>query len=141
MAQRALERCTRASCLVIFDSVYAELAPHFERDRLDALLEERRIQRQPMSAVDLQRAGRVFEAYCGWRPAGLQCGQYGEWSGPVYPKCKTRGWIAQHLLTDFLIGTHAVTHARRLLTRDQRIYRTDFPGLTLRDRTTLRVVR
>ena len=141
MAQRALEGCARASRLVICDVVYAELAPHFEGDRLDAFLEETRFHRQPTSPAVLERAGRMFEAYCRRRPPRLQCGQCGAWSEPVCPKCKTRIQIRQHLLADFLIGAHAVTHAGRLLTRDNRIYRPYFPDPKLLDPTTLRVVR
>jgi predicted nucleic acid-binding protein len=32
---------------------------------------------------------------------------------------------------DFLVGSHALLHADRLVTLDQRIYRTDFPELTI----------
>jgi predicted nucleic acid-binding protein len=141
MAQRALERCARTGRLVICEVVYAELAPHVEANRLDAFLEEARIRRHPTSPAGLERAGRTFEAYCRRRPPRLQCGQCGAWSQPVCPKCKTRIQVRQHLLADFLIGAHAVTHAGRLLTRDQRIYRTYFPDLKLLDPTTLRVVR
>jgi predicted nucleic acid-binding protein len=140
-AQQALESCDRAGRLVICDVVYAELAPHFEGDRLDTFLAETGIRREPTTPMGLHRAGRTFETYCRRRRPGLLCGHCGAWHEPTCPKCKSRTQVRQHLLADFLIGAHAVTQSGRLLTRDQRVYRAYFPDLKLFDPTTLRVVR
>jgi hypothetical protein len=121
--------------------LYAELVPHFEGERLDVFLEEARIRRQPTNPTGLRRAGTTFETYCGRRRSSLLCGHCGAAHEPMCPKCKRPIPVRQHLLADFLIGAHAVTHAARLLTRDPRVYRTYFPDLKIFDPTTLRVVR
>lgn len=42
-----------------------------------------------------------------------------------------RSGESKRFLADFLIGAHALLHADRLMTLDQRRYRTDFPELTV----------
>ena len=92
--------------LLVCDIVYAELVPSFEsRDALDAALRAIGATVSPIN-TDIAFA------------AGLRWGQYRRAGGP-----RTR------ILSDFLIGAHAVATADTFLTRDRGFYVTYFPEL------------
>ncbi len=95
-----------SGAIVICDIVYAELAPAFpDRPALDAALREINAGVSPINTSIAYDAGRRWMQY---RRAG----------GP-----RTR------IVTDFLIGAHAVAAAGMFLTRDRGFYRTCFPEL------------
>ena len=56
--------------------------------------------------------------------AGLRAGQ-------AQADYRRAGGTREKLLADFLIGAHALTEQRPLITRDPRLYRRYFPDLTL----------
>ena len=92
----------------VCDVVYAELVPAFkDRAALDRVLHE--IGATP-SPID---TGIAYEAGVRWR-------LYREAGGP-----RTR------IITDFLIGAHALAAADSFLTRDRGFYATYYPELTL----------
>lgn len=92
--------------LVICDIVYAELAPAFPGGTaLDDALRLINAARSPVDAAISRDAGRRWRRYT--RSGGR----------------RTR------ILTDFLIGAHAVATAESFLTRDRRFFRTWFPEL------------
>lgn len=98
-----------AGALVICDIVYAELAPAFpDRPALDAALREINASASPFDSSMAWDAGRRWLRY---RRAGGR---------------RTR------IITDFLIGAHAVAAAERFLTRDRGFYRSHFPELARR---------
>ena len=98
-----------AGAIVICDVVYAELAPAFpDRAALDDALSRINVTVSPLDASIAYDAGRRWLRY---RPAG-----------------GTRNRI----ITDFLIGAHAVAATERFLTRDRGFYRTYFPELARR---------
>ncbi len=58
-----------------------------------------------------------------WRSAGRAFRAYAE------RRRKYRNAGPRRILADFLIGAHAATNGYRLLTMDERLYRTAFPAL------------
>ena len=94
--------------IIVCDIVYAELVPNFEsRDALDTAL---RVIGAMVSPVDTDISFA----------AGLRWGQYRRAGGP-----RTR------ILSDFLIGAHAIAAADAFLTRDRGFYATYFPELQI----------
>jgi len=95
-----------AGAIVVCDIVYAELAPAFpDRAALDDALSRIDVTVSPLEASIAYDAGRRWLRY---RRAGDE---------------------RRRIITDFLIGAHAVTAAERFLTRDRGFYRTYFPEL------------
>ncbi len=98
-----------AGAIVVSDVVYAELAATFaDRSALDHALREINA---TTSAID---TGIAFEA-------GLRWKRYRQAGGP-----RTR------IITDFLIGAHALAVADTFLTRDRGFYATYYPELSAR---------
>ncbi|MDE0393490.1 MAG: type II toxin-antitoxin system VapC family toxin, partial [Gammaproteobacteria bacterium] len=92
--------------IVICDIVYAELAPAFpDRAALDDALSRINVTVSPLDASIAYDAGRRWLRY------------------------RRAGGTRNRIITDFLIGAHAVAAAERFLTRDRGFYRTYFPEL------------
>ena len=92
--------------ILICDPVYAELAPAFDsREALDEAL--RRISAS-ISPIDTDIAYEAGRRWLRYRQAG----------GP-----------RKRIVTDFLIGAHALATAETFMTRDRGFYATYFPEL------------
>ena len=92
--------------ILICDPVYAELAPAFDsREALDEALRKISTSISPIDTDIAYEAGRRWLRY---RQAG----------GP-----------RKRIVTDFLIGAHALATAETFLTRDRGFYATYFPEL------------
>ncbi|HWQ69813.1 MAG TPA: type II toxin-antitoxin system VapC family toxin [Patescibacteria group bacterium] len=134
VSQRALESSLQAGRLVIGDMVYAELAVHFASQReLDRFLTDTGIEVVPPSPAALVRAGHTWAQYRRQRDDTLCCPQCGHIQQVNCGSCDASLRGRQHLLSDFLIGAHAISHADRLMTRDRGYYRTYFPELSVLD--------
>ena len=95
-----------AGAILVCDIVYAELTPAFrDRATLDAALREINATTSPVDTAIAYEAGRRWMRY---RQAG----------GP-----------RKRIISDFLIGAHAVAVADAFLTRDRGFYATYFPEL------------
>lgn len=95
-----------SGAVVICDIVYAELVPAFnDRARLDDTLRQINASLSPITTDIAYEAGLRWQRY---RRAG----------GP-----------RERIITDFLIGAHAISTADAFLTRDRGFYATYFPEL------------
>ena len=102
-----LRRAYDQGAILICDLVYAELAPALDsREALDDALRKISASISPIDTDIAYEAGRRWLRY---RQAG----------GP-----------RKRIITDFLIGAHALATAETFLTRDRGFYTTYFPELT-----------
>lgn len=100
---------------MVCDIVYAELAPAFpDRNALDDALRRINVTRSPIDADIAWDAGRR------WR------------------RHRSSGGRRTRIITDFLIGAHAIATAETFLTRDRGFYRAYFPELGRRIPSRLR---
>lgn len=94
--------------LIICDIVYAELVPQFDRrSMLDSTLATINVS---LSSLDSEAAFLAGER---WK---------------IYRKS---GGKRERIITDFLIGAHAMIKAERFLTRDRDFYKSCFPDLKI----------
>lgn len=101
-----LGRAYDAGAIVVCDIVYAELAPAFpDRNALDDALRRINATRSPIDADIAWDAGRRWRRY------------------------RSSGGRRTRIITDFLIGAHAIATAETFLTRDRGFYRAYFPEL------------
>jgi len=109
-AETALNNAAAAGAVVISPLVYAELGAFFESEA-----DLRRFQDQTGMVVDSLGLSSLHAAGQAWK---------------IYNRRRGRG-RRQHIISDFIIGAHALNQADCLLTRDRGIYPTYFPGLRL----------
>jgi len=129
-SQRRLDAALREGGLVIGEIVYAELAAHFPNQAaLTAFLADTRIRLESSRPAALAQAALAWRRYTQRRDKDVQCPRCGRRQTVVCPDCATPLVPRQHILSDFLVGGHALAHANRLLTRDRGYYRTYFPNL------------
>jgi len=114
-AQTALDTAFNRGTLVAAAPVFAELiaAPGRSEAFVNSFLEETGI------GIDGELPEQV------WRLAGRAFQAYAE------RRRKQRDAGARRILADFLIGAHALTNGCRLLTLDDRLYRSSFPTLAI----------
>ena len=114
-AQAALEEAQKGGSLAICGAVHAELlaAPGRTEEFVDKFCEEAGI------VVEWELGERV------WRVAGTAFQHY------AARRRKQKDGHARRILTDFLIGAHAVVGGYRLLTLDAGIYQAAFPRLRI----------
>jgi predicted nucleic acid-binding protein len=107
----SVRHCLREGSLTACDVVWAEVRGVFGDDAaFESAMNTLAVRFSPVNEKTASQAGIAWKAY---RKAG---------------GARTR------IMSDFIIGAHAVEQADRLLTRDSGYYRTHFKGLKLVER-------
>jgi len=114
-ARRSLDHARAVGHLTLAAPVHSELMGHPSRraSEIDAIL----------AATGIEVDWNIDEAI--WRAAGVAFQNY------VQRRLASAGSFPRRILTDFVIGAHAVVRGSTLLTMDQRIYTAAFPGLRI----------
>ncbi|HET7264767.1 MAG TPA: type II toxin-antitoxin system VapC family toxin [bacterium] len=124
-SRTALLSAARSGPVVICPVVYAELTAHFAHaGDLDRFLGDAGVQMTGFEPESLVSAGDAWKRYR--RRAKEQ-------PRDRCPHCRRAIVPRRRVITDFLIGGHAMVQASRLLTRDRGYYRTYFPRLAVVD--------
>lgn len=127
-----IDRARQKGAVIISEVVSAEISAHFpSRGDLDRFLREVSITLVSSTSEALHEAAQAWRRYLRRRPQELQCPQCGFPQAIRCPRCGRRIPARQHILSDFLVGGHAMILAETLLTRDRGYYRTYFPTLHL----------
>ena len=109
-SRETIKECAQRGGLVISEPVYAELAAWFPAPAaLDGVLAKLEIVVNAVSRAGAFAAGRAWKKY------------------------RQGGGNRTRIMTDFLIGGHALEHANQLLSRDRGFYQSYFSGLKIID--------
>lgn len=117
--------------IIICEVAVSEIASEFQsHDKLDYFLADLKIEVVASSTEALLLASKCFKNYLARRI--LQCPDCGSKFQVVCPRCGVNINIRQRILSDFIIGAHALIHADCLLTRDNGYYNTYYPELVIK---------
>lgn len=120
-SKRLLDEHASKGQLIICEIVYAELASQFGSEKeTKAFLSDTGIRLVNSSEKSLAVAGERWRAYTKNRRSS------------TCPQCNHPVQLRQRVLSDFIIGAHAFTHAEQLLSRDRGFYRTYFKDLKIK---------
>jgi hypothetical protein len=125
LSRTALLSAVRDGPVVVCPVVYAELAAYFANTHdLDRFLGDAGVQMTAFEMQSLAQAGDAWKRYRGRAKGHAE---------DRCPHCGHRIAARRRVISDFLIGGHALVQADRLLTRDRGYYRTYFPRLSILD--------
>jgi predicted nucleic acid-binding protein len=118
--------------LILSETVYAELASQFKSEKsLNEFISDTDICLVNSSAEALWSAARAWKSYTQSRGSDFLCPKCSTSVGLNCSDCGAAIISRQHIISDFLIGGHALVHAGSLLTRDRGYYNRYFPELKL----------
>ncbi len=118
--------------LIISEVVFAELGSQFLSFKdLTKFLKDTGIILVQSNENSLFEASQAWEIYTGRKLNTIDCPSCGKKQKLVCSRCQMEISFRQHILSDFLIGSHAKIQADRLITRDRDFYRSYFKDLNI----------
>jgi hypothetical protein len=127
-----LKASGKRSRLIISEIVYAELASQFSEEVILAtFLSDTDIDLVNSDSGALWYAARAWKKYTQARGREFQCPACGKLQNLSCLDCSNKIAYRQHIIADFIVGGHALSHAGALLTRDRGYYSHYFPELKL----------
>ena len=118
--------------LIISEVVYSELASQFsDVGLLLDLLNNTDIRLINSGHEALWISSQAWKIYTINRSKGFLCNNCGNMQTLSCEKCDSLIISRQQVISDFLIGGHALIHAGTLITRDRGYYQRFFPELVL----------
>lgn len=131
-SKKLLDEYVKKGQLIIGEIVYSELASQFPSEKqLRAFLLDTGIRLIHSTERALWLAGERWEHYIRNKKQALQCTKCGKEMIVNCPGCDFSINFRQRILSDFIIGAHALSQAELLLTRDRGFYKTYFKDLRI----------
>lgn len=116
--------------LVICEVVYAELAAEFlDKNDLRDFLKDTGIRLINSSEKALHIAGEKWRQYTKHRKKEIRCPFCSNRIRVTCSECGHDIYSKQYIISDFIIGAHAIVHAEVLLSRDRGFYKAYFKDL------------
>ncbi len=130
-SKKLLDKHLAVGKLILCEVVFAELAARFPSEQeLKLFLAETGLRLVPSSEKSLHIAGKRWAYYARRsRRNNFSCAECGKSFTVSCPNCKAAVIRRQIVLSDFLIGAHALEQADCLLSRDLGIYKSNFSDL------------
>lgn len=119
--------------LIICELVYAELSSLFPSAKnLDEFLLDTSIKLQYSNKKALALSGERWSLYSKNRKKRLHCSICGKKIDIQCSHCSGPIAIKQHIISDFIIASHALSQAKILLSRDRGFFNTYFNDLEVK---------
>jgi predicted nucleic acid-binding protein len=132
-SKNLLDKHLASGKLILCEVVFAELAAQFPSEQeLKLFLTETGMRLVPSNEKSLHIAGMRWAEYARKsKRSQFSCAVCGKSFSMHCPHCKAMVTRRQIVLSDFLIGAHALTQADCLLSRDLGIYKNNFSDLKI----------
>lgn len=132
-SKRLLDKHLASGKLILCEVVFAELAARFPSEQeLKLFLADTGMRLIPSNEKSLHIAGMRWAEYARRsRRNDFSCPECGKSFTVSCPHCKATVTKRQIVLSDFLIGAHALVHADCLLSRDLGVYKNNFRDLKI----------
>lgn len=132
-SKRLLDQHLASGRLILCETVFAELAARFPSEQeLKLFLADTGMKLVPSNEKSLWLAGMRWAEYARRsKRNNFSCSECGRNFTINCPYCKAAITRRQIVLSDFLIGAHALVHADCLLSRDLGIYKSNFQDLKI----------
>lgn len=132
-SKKLLDDAFQKGSIIINEIVYAELSSQFKKhDDLEHFLKDTGITLVPTNKKSLHLAGEIWRTYSTRRKKLLRCPQCENTQEIFCNECGSKIPYRHHIISDFIIGAHALFQSNVLLTRDRGFYKDYFKNLTIK---------